>query len=36
MTRPECAPKPLVLGGFEETTNNTDESDESDIAILNI
>ena len=32
MTRPECAPTPVVLGGFEETTNNTDESDKSDIA----
>ena len=30
MTRPECAPNPVVLGGFEETINNTDESDGSD------
>ena len=35
MTRPECAPKPVVLGGFEETTNNTDESDKTDVATEN-
>ena len=35
MTRPEHAPAPVVLGGFEETKNNTDESDESDIATEN-
>ena len=27
MERPQCAPQPIVLGGFEETTNNTDDSD---------
>ena len=26
MARPECAPKPVVLGDFEESTNNTDDS----------
>ena len=28
MERPQSAPKPIVLGGFEETTNNTDKSDD--------
>ena len=27
MERPQCAPQPIVLGGFEETKNNTDDSD---------
>ena len=35
MTRPQCAPKPVVLGGFEENINNTDESDGSNTATEN-
>ena len=31
MERPQCAPQPIVLGGFEETRNNTDESDNEKI-----
>ena len=35
MTRSECDPNPVVLCGFEENTNNTDESDGSNIATEN-
>ena len=35
MNRPESAPKPVVLGGFKENINNTDESDGTDIATEN-
>ena len=31
MERPQCAPQPIVLGGFEETQNNTDESNDENI-----
>ena len=28
MERPQCAPQPIVLGGFEESKNNNDISDD--------
>ena len=27
MQRPESCPEPIVIGGFDETTNNTDQSE---------
>ena len=31
MERPQCAPQPIVLGGFEDTKNNTDDSDDDKV-----
>ena len=31
MQRPQYAPKPIILGGFEETANNTDQPGDQDI-----
>ena len=31
MERPQCAPQPIVFGGFEETKNNTDDSDDEKV-----
>ena len=31
MERPQCTPRPIILGGFDETTNNTDVSDEDKV-----
>ena len=36
MERPQCCPEPIVMGGFEQTTNNTDESEESMPEVENV